>query len=192
MTNEKPIYEKQDNESSAWFAKYLIYRNEKPARRSLLGAYGKYQTQVQNSLEKHYKQPPGSWKQAFEKYDWKRRAEAYDAKLQAEQEERERVLREIEAAEIERIMTTGYAAVHERVKGLDEMARLIKKSWLNDEGEIVYQWLSPDKVREYRGCLDDIAKELGQRVKTEKRELSGSIEFKTEWGGGVLDTDDEA
>lgn len=94
-----------------------------------------------------------------------------DALVQTELERLRTAAREAEEREIERIMTTGYAAVHERVKGLDATARLIEKSWHDPDGkEIVYQWLTPDKVREWRGCLDDIAAETGGRVKQVKQE----------------------
>lgn len=95
-----------------------------------------------------------------------------DSLVQAELERLRTAAREAEEREIERIMTTGYAAVHERVKGLDAMARLLEKSWYDPERseKIVFQWLTPDKVREWRGCLDDIARELGERVKQVKQE----------------------
>lgn len=188
-----PLYDQQENEPSKWFAKFLLYRNMPANKRSLLGAYGIYQPQAEKGAKKQYKRVPGAWNRAFELYNWKARAEAYDKKLQAEAEERQRVLQELEAAEIARIMTTGYALKHERVKGLDAMARLIEQSWISEDKETgekitVFQWLTPDKVKEYRGCLDDIAKELGDRVS--KRELTGKdggpIEIVTEWGGGAI------
>ena len=97
-----------------------------------------------------------------------------DPAFQAERKAREEALAKEEQAEIERILTTGYAAVHERVKALGDMARLIEQSYREDgkeDGNVIYQWLAPDKVREWRGCLDDIARELGQRIK--KQEVTG-------------------
>lgn len=94
--------------------------------------------------------------------------------IQAEIERRQSAIREAaeqtEQAEIERILTTGYAAIHNRVQALGRMADLIEQSWHEqvEPGQpekIVWQWVTPDKLREWRGCLDDIAKELGQRVK---------------------------
>lgn len=122
---------------------------------------------------------------------------AEDTEFQVERARREKDLAEAEEAEIKRILTTGYAAVHERVKALDHMARELEKSYEHPDTGHVYQLRnSPEHVREWRGILDDIAKELGQRVKLSKSELTGKdggpIEFVTEWGGGVLsDGDDE-
>jgi len=99
--------------------------------------------------------------------------------IQAEIERRQTAIREAaeqtEQAEIQRILTSGYAAIHNRVQDLDRMARLIEKSWQDpdDPEKIIFQWLSPDKLREWRGCLDDIAKELGQRIK--KQEIKATV-----------------
>lgn len=168
----QPIYNRLPEESSAWFAKYLLYRNMKPIERSVLGAYNIYQSQVTKGHNKPYKCVPGAWKDACEKYRWHERTEAYDTHLQAEQEVREAQLRDIEAAEIERIMTQGYATVHRRIEALSAMADLIKVSFMDeDDKKINFAWVTPDKIREFRGCMDDIAKELGQRVK--KQEITG-------------------
>ena len=117
--------------------------------------------------------------------------------VQSERTRLEDELRQAEEQEITRIMTTGYAAVHKRIEALSAMADLIKASFIDeDEGEkkIKFAWVTPDKIREFRGCMDDIAKELGQRVK--KTELTGKdggpVEFVTEWGGGVLEDSDES
>lgn len=95
-----------------------------------------------------------------------------DPLVQAELERLRTAAREAEEREIERIMTNGYAAVHERVKGLDATARLLEASWHDPEQKekVIFQWLTPDKVREWRGCLDDIAAETGGRVKQVKQE----------------------
>ena len=90
-----------------------------------------------------------------------------DPLIQSERKQREEALVEAEQVEIQRILTSGYAAIHNRVQDLDRMARLIEKSWQDpdDPEKIIFQWLTPDKLREWRGMLDDIAKELGQRIK---------------------------
>lgn len=101
-----------------------------------------------------------------------------DAAFQAERARREKALAEVEAAEIQRILTTGYAAVHERVKALDKMARELEKPYEHPDTGHVYQLRnSPEHVREWRACLDDIAKELGQRVKQVKQEVSGELDI---------------
>lgn len=166
----QPIWERQPEEPSLWFARFLLYRNEKPARRELLEAARIYQAQASKGPYKPYKHTPGAWKVQAEQWNWKDRAEAYDKARQAEQEAREAAYREYEAAERERILTTGYALMEKRIEELSSVVDLIKGSFKLD-GEIAYQWVTPDKIRELRGCLDDIAKELGHRVK--KTEVTG-------------------
>ena len=189
----QPIYERLEREPSAAYAKFLIYRGMKPTVRSLVGAYNLYQ--AQKSPKKPVKTAPGSWKDMCARWDWKFRAEQWDAKLQAEQEARDAALREAEAAEIERIMTTGYAAKHKRVEGLATMAHKVENSMLDPiTGEVNPKWVDPEKVREYRGCLTDIAAELGDRVKKQEHtgKDGGPIEFITEWGGGVIEENEDA
>lgn len=103
---------------------------------------------------------------------------AEDLLFQAERTRREAALQQEEQAAIERILTTGYAAVHERVKALDHMARELEKPYTSQETGRVYELRnSPEHVREWRGCLDDIAKELGQRVKRQEIEHSGLVDL---------------
>jgi hypothetical protein len=190
------IYTRLTQEPANWYARFLLYRNMPPVKRSLLGVYNLYQSQVQKS-EKKYIHPPGSWNDAFKKYDWQFRAELYDQHQQAEAEARQRLLSELEQTEIEHILTTGYAAKHKRVQELSDTIDLIKKSFRDKEtDEIDYRFVSPDKIRELRGCLDDIAKELNERVKLTKTELAGKdgkpveIKYVTEWGSGALTDED--
>ncbi len=182
--NDRPPYDQLPGESSKAYAKFLTYRNIKPYRRSINAAYGLYQERAEKGSKKDYKDAPGSWKALADKWYWIERANAYDAHLQAG-------LDAIEQAEVEKILTSGYALIHKRIAGLDRMAKLIERSFIDaeEEDKINFKWLTPDKVREYRGCLDDIAKELGQRIK--KQEITGKdggpLEITTDWGGGKLD-----
>jgi hypothetical protein len=68
------------------------------------------------------------------------------------------------------------------------MAHAIEESMKDPEtGTYNPKWMNPEKLREWRGCLDDIAKELGERVK--KTELTGKgggpLTIETFWGGGL-------
>lgn len=189
------IWERQPGEPARWYARFLLYRGM-GAGRSLLACF--HREEALKSTNKHYNHVPGSWSQACERWNWKARAEAYDADQQAQAEERRRVLLELEQAEIERILTTGYALMHKRIEGLSKMAELVELSFLEkdketNEAKINFAWVTPDKIREYRGCLDDIAKELGQRIK--KSEIAGKdggpIKFITEWAGGALPEESE-
>lgn len=97
--------------------------------------------------------------------------------IQAERTRLETELREAEEREITRIMTTGYAAVHERVKALDALAREMEQPYKGVKGQEYGLRNSPDHVREWRGILDDIAKETGGRVKKQEIEHSGLIDL---------------
>lgn len=100
-----------------------------------------------------------------------------DEAFQAERTRRETALREAEEAEIQRILTTGYAAVHERVKALDHQAREMEKPYTGETGKVYHLRNSPEHMREWRGLLDDIAKETGGRVKKQEIEHSGLVEL---------------
>lgn len=190
----QPIWARLTGESNAWFHRFLLYRNMSAVERSLLGAYNIYQLRANKSRGKPYSDVSGAWKEAFAKYDWKFRAEQHDAHLQAEQEERQRILFEFEQQEIERILTSDYATMHRRIEALAKMAHTIEASFNDPETqEVNPKWLYPDKIREWRGCLDDIAKELGQRIK--KQEVTGkdggAIEYLVDWGGGAIESENE-
>lgn len=178
MDEQKPIYERMPDEPSQWYAKFLIYRNLKPVERSLLKAYTLYLNRDKKGSKSQYNYVAGAWLEKFHYWNWKERAEAYDAVRQAEEEARAKTLRDFEAAEKERILSSGLALVEKRIQALEEMSGLILKSMLKDpeaeDSEVAYAWVTPDKIREFRGCLDDIAKELGHRVK--KQEIAGKVE----------------
>lgn len=189
--NTQPIYERLKNEPNGWFHRFLLYRNMGPTR-SILGAFHVEKVAKSESLPNC---APDSWYKASHKHDWKFRAELYDKAQYERAEANRKALEALEQEEIARIMSSGYAAIHERVKGLDRIAKVLEASFTDkDTGDIQYQFLTPDKIREFRGCLDDIAKELGARSK--KVELTGkagqAIEIvTTQWGGGVLDQEDQ-
>lgn len=180
------IWERQPGEPARWYARFLLYRGM-GAGRSLLACF--HREEALKGTKKRSNHVPGSWSQACERWHWKARAEAYDADQQAQAEERRRVLLEIEAEEEKRILTSGYALIHKRIDKLTRWIDALDESMVDPEtGKINPKWVSSNKVEQIRGSLDDIAKELGHRVK--KSEVSGKdggpIIFQTEWGGGVL------
>jgi hypothetical protein len=190
---EAPIYERQAEagESSVWYSRFLLYRNMPAIKRNLLGAARLHQERTAKGAHKPYRTTPGSWRDHAERWQWIERAAAYDDMLHAEAEARAEVLRELEAEEERRILSTGYALKHRRIEKLTQAIQLIDRSFLDDEGKIEYRFVSADKIRELRGALDDIAKEMGDRAR--KTELTGrdgepvEIEIITEWAGGALD-----
>jgi hypothetical protein len=194
-SNEPVSYERLPGEPSSLYAKFRLYRNMQADRRSLLAAYIAYQLGAAKGRDKPYTDVPGAWKKAADRWQWKARAAAYDMHVQAEEDARIAVLLQIELAEKERILTTDYALSYKRIQALTEMAHTIEKSLRNEDGTINYKWLTPDKIREYRGCLDDIAKEVGERIKKTANEHTGKnggpIEIITEWGGGIVEENED-
>jgi hypothetical protein len=115
-----------------------------------------------------------------------------DPVFQSERQRRESALAEAEQAEIQRVLTSGYALMHRRVEALDRLAQKLER-YLGDENKV---WLPDAKiigtgesaervdlihfndalVREYRAIFDDLAKELGQRVKKQEIEHGGLVE----------------
>ena len=186
------IYERQPNEPARWYARFLLYRGMGPDR-SLLACF--HREEATKSHIKPHKTVPGAWKDNAERWNWKARAEQYDADLQAQAEERRRVLLEIEAEEEKRILTSGYALIHKRIEKLTRWIDALDESMVDPEmGKINPKWVSSNKVEQLRGCLDDIAKELGHRIK--KNELTGKdggpLLFQTEWGGGAIEDEKDA
>jgi transposase-like protein len=110
-------------------------------------------------------------------YQWVSRADAYDQHLQ-------KVKQAAEEAEIQRIMSEGYALVHKRVEALNKMAVMIEAELTEEaaerRGSVGALWvrdyrLSKDFckeiqvfaapiISELRATYADLAKELGQRI----------------------------
>lgn len=185
------IWERQPGEPARWYARFLLYRGMGPDR-TLLGCI--HREEVSKGKEKQSKNISGSWSMACERWQWKARAEQYDADQQAQAEERRRVLLEIEAEEERRILTTGYARIYKRIDKLTRWIDALDESMVDPEtGKINPKWVSSNKVEQIRGSLDDIAKELGHRIK--KSEITGKdggpISYTTNWAGGVLEDSEE-
>ncbi len=122
-------------------------------------------------------------------YHWQERVKEYNAK-QAEVQET------IITDERSKILKARYALAHKRVEQLDKLAqKLIDYTdnedlvWLPDVKAIgngpgaervdLIQFNAP-LFKEIRGCFDDIASEMGERVKNTKTELTGKD------GGSVI------
>ena len=117
------------------------------------------------------------------RYKWQIRAELYDKQFDDEKTKRKN-----------EIMQSGLAFIHERVQKLKELASFLETQMFEQglEGEYHNIWLPDVKqigggeyaervdierfnsaiIEQYRGTLDDIAKETGGRI--HKQELTGS------------------
>ena len=162
------------NESSRAFAAFCIYRDLPPTERSLA-----------KIAQTHNKSIAviASWST---KYEWVKRATAFDDfrfKKQAETKQ----------AEIDKIIAEcGYASMHERVKALAEVANILKedidaKKKLYLSGKLG-ETFNKDLIDQFRGTLDDIAKEFGGRVV--KKELTGKDGGELKYSIEVVYTND--
>ena len=170
------LWEQQDDEPSDWYDRFARYLHLGPQRK-LMEAYR------QECLDRNLPvptYPSGAWRRAETEWQWKKRADAYDKHMIAQ-------ARAAYDAQRHEILSTGLALQHERVQLLKDMASQLN-SFRNNPDLL---WLKQSKqvgggrntqiieetvfnapiVRELRGVLDDIAKEVGGRVA--KTELTG-------------------
>lgn len=191
--SERQPWERMEEEPGKWYARFLVFRDQGATQRGLYQAYAE---EARKSQKKPAKNVPGAWKDAADRWQWHKRADAYDEYQHAEEEAKAARLKQLEEEEEARLLSTGYARSARRVEQLSLLFDELKASYREEgklDGKVIYQWLHPDKVREMRGCLDDIAKEVGGRIK--KTELSGKdggpMEYICEWGGGGQADDEE-
>ena|SRR5258708_29871485 len=193
----EPIYDQQPGEQGADYHKFLLFRDMPAQDRSFLAAYQMFLEARPGVKKREKARPeskphslPGSWQALTDNREWRKRADAYDRAMLKERDQAQARLLALEEEEEARLISSGLARIARRVEALSQRADDLKASWHDPAtGEIVYQWLTPDKIREYRGCLADIAKELGARAN--KTELTGkdggAIEFSVDWGGGAIE-----
>jgi hypothetical protein len=140
--------------------------------RSIAGLHGQYQELPENTTPTRSRATLHKWSQ---KYGWPGRAEPYDTELERQKNELAR-----------EIMTSGLALAHERVLKLIQLAEFLEQElyWQDNEGKFPAVWLPDVKqigsgdaaekvdivrfnasiIEEFRGVLDDLAKETGGRM----------------------------
>jgi hypothetical protein len=177
MEERKP-WEQMEGEPFKWFSRFDKFRLMKPWERSVNAVF-----QEENN-KKQQKGPifPGpTWYEAAKQWKWHERVEAWD-KHRIEERDKQIALEE------EEILKSEYALKHNRIKELNEVAKLLReevfddeKRWLEDvkavglEAHYLKQF-NDSLIREYRATLDDIAKEKGERVKMTEQKHSGSVD----------------
>ena len=152
---EREVWNQLEDEDNLWYDRFTHFRLLGPKR--TLGAA--HRREVAKSRKKS-QYLPGSWRDAAKQWKWKERAEAWDAQQREDLE-----------CEADQVISDGLALMHERVRLLKKRAEKIDK-YLDKEKKppsyLIEQW---------RGLLSDIADEMGQRVKTTKQEVSGSLDI---------------
>ncbi len=183
MSEQQP-WDQQPGESALWFGRFERYRLMWP--HSLVRVYQdewrqEYEEKkgekgrIDPALEREIPaKAPGKWYEMSNQWHWTERAAAWDASFIAEVEQRV-------VAEKTRTLLTGYALSHRRVAQLNDQAEQLiamlsdpNKVWVPDVKSV---GTGPDAERvdlvqfnsalfhEIRSTFDDIAKELGERVK---------------------------
>ncbi len=125
---------------------------------------------------------PKSWRDAAKRWNWKVRAEAFD---DAERAKRDELYR----ARVNDILASGFAQRFARVAELNRLAELLQeeiwtddKRWLPDvkqigSGEAAERVdivrFNASVIEQYRQTLEDIAVEMGERVRGVK--VSGNL-----------------
>lgn len=195
---ERKSWEQMEGESSLLYGRFTVYLRL-GTKRSIATVYKK-----EKKGEKGSNIPHGSWYDVEKEWKWKERAKDYDEWQRAEEDR-------IIAEEREKVLRSGFALQHKRIKELDRLARKLIR-YTNDEEKI---WIPETKtttfgeeksqivekivfnaplftvIEKYQAS---IAAEMGERVK--KQELTGkdggSMEFEIELVGNKPEEDDES
>ncbi len=187
----QPIWEQQPGESLMWYKRFTRFRLMEPVRKIALVFQAEEREKAEKAesrgkARKLRTEPPGSWYEAARDFQWEKRAAAWDAHQAKVQE---RLIEE----EKGKILSHGFALMHERVRILDALTRQLlkytedeEKIWLPDVktagfGEsaervdlVVFNDALFEQIRKY---LTDLAAEMGERVKTTRQEVSGSVDI---------------
>lgn len=168
INDDRDFWDQQPDESKLWFDRFDIYRLIGPGR-SISKAFRKYRLITRGigsgvRAENH-------WYDASKEWKWEERATAWDDAMRGERDD--------EAYEV---FNTGYALPHVRIDKLSLVAKRLEDFILDPKTTRI----SPFVIDQYRGILDDIAKERGERQKETRitGPAGGPIVIETSWGRG--------
>lgn len=170
---------KQPNEPLLWWKRFEKFRQMEPIH-SIPEVFRA--EEATRKREKRRTDPPGDWYAQAKKWQWEERAAAWDAFADAQIE------KEI-AAERKKILRSEYALMHKRVQLLNRKIKQLEaitdtddKIWLDDVKSVGYgpdaervdlKVFNADAFKELREYVDDVAAEMGERVK--KSEVSAKV-----------------
>lgn len=172
---ERDVWEQLEGEPDLWFQRFTQFRLLGP-RRTMRKAYVLSRQQEVGITVAEASTAGPSWREKAKMYCWKERAAAWDLHKLEEQE-----------VAADKVFNEGLALVHNRVDHLKQLAEKMEKYLLDPRTTR----LSPHLIEQLRGTYDDIAKELGQRVKETRLTGPGGgpVEITTSWGRGGSATD---
>lgn len=171
---ERDAWDQLDDEPDSWFYKFSQFRLLGP-RRSMRKVYRIWREEKYGQDMKEHT-APAIWAEKAKQYHWVERAHAWDVARLEEKEE-----------EAEKVYSEGLSLAHNRVDHLKKLAQKMEDYLLDKRTTR----LSPHLIEQLRGTYDDIAKELGQRVKETRLTGPGGgpVEIVTAWGRGGSATD---
>lgn len=173
---------RQPKEPALWYTRFQIYLYLGPAR-SYIAVYRADAKSQRSAKEREgARNVPGAWFTAVKKWKWAQRAEAFD---DAERKRRD----DLYAARADEILSSGFAQRFARIAELNRLAELLQaelytedKRWLPDVKQIgggdfaervdIVRF-NAAVVEQYRETLEDIAIEMGERVRG--LNLSGKV-----------------
>ena len=201
MSEERKPWEQMidKGEPDLWYGRFRVYLLM-GSRRSVGAVYRKeYHVKARQTTFKI----SGDWYEAAKQWNWESRARDHDEFQRAEEDR-------IIADEKEKVLRSGYALLHKRVKTLDRLTRKLER-WEKNDDKIWIPETRTTIMGENKSVtiekvtfnhhlymvidkyLDSIAKEVGERVK--KQELTGkngeALEFEIELVGNKPEEEDE-
>lgn len=202
MSEERKSWEQdiEHGEPDLWYGRFVKYLRL-GTKRSIRSVFLK---ETKRGQAKTSTNVGPEWCNAAKQWNWKKRARAYDEYQRAEED---RIIEE----ERDKVLRSGFALQHKRIKELDRLTRKLIR-YTNDEEKI---WIPETKTTTFGEeksqfvekivfnaplftlidkYQDSIAKEMGERVK--KQELTGkdggAVEFEIELVGNKPEEDDES
>lgn len=167
---DRDPWEQLPDEPTYWYSLFDKFRLMGPTRtlrkfyRQERAARGKRDIEVNEGISSYWSKMATNWR-------WRERAEAWDE-----------VVREGQEDEVVEVLGAGLALSHERIRKLELLAEKLEGLLFDPANKRP----SPYLVEQYRGVLDDIAKEKGERGKEIKigGTRNGPPVIFTEWGRG--------
>lgn len=201
MSEERKPWEQRidEGEPDLWYGRFVKFMRL-GTKRSVNAVL---QKEVKKKQEKTRTNAGPEWYEAAKQWNWTNRARDYDEFQRAEEDR-------IIADEKEKVLRSGYALLHKRVKTLDRLTRKLER-WEKNDDKIWIPETRTTIMGENKSVtiekvtfnhhlymvidkyLDSIAKEVGERVK--KQELTGkngeALEFEIELVGNKPEEEDE-
>lgn len=162
-------WDQQKNEPDIWYRRFTTYRLIGP-RRSVQRAWIMEKSLTQ-AIDKYANNSNGAWTLKAREWSWKERATAWDDHNLA-----------MMAEEADKVLKEGTALMYKRVEKLKELGGRLEEVLLDPDNHKLSSYL----IEQYRGVLDDIAREMGERTKETRLTgpNGGPVEITTSWGRG--------